>query len=190
MLQKMQQCRPHDEASNQHASLAQRRTVPRAHPSTKERHRTRTVRHRSPSPNSSAQTTGTGSNGLDHRARRCVDGGSCQCVQPTHWRACCSSDPLPTPSGTVVSAHCRRSAAMPCIAEERGGALRRVPQAPLAPPPPLPPRHRAPPRPVLANFKWECITRHCSRTGCRRSKGRSVYVSIVLFVFVLFIWRL
>ena len=46
------------------------------------------------------------------------------------------------------------------------------------------------PCPVLANFKWECITRHCSRTRCRRSKGRSVYVSTVLFVFVLLIWRL
>ena len=81
------------------------------------------------------------SNGLDHRARRCAGhGGSSQCVQPTHWKACCSSDPSPTPSCTMVSAHCRRSAVMPCIAEERGGARRRVP------PPPLPPRHRAPPR--------------------------------------------
>ena len=37
------------------------------------------------------------SNVFDHRTRCCTGhGGSCRCVQPTHWRTCCSSDPLRT----------------------------------------------------------------------------------------------
>ena len=133
MLQKMQELRLHDEASNQHTSLVQRRTVPRAHPSTKERHRIPTVHHRNPSPNSSDML-----------------------------RACKQLVQTPAPMHA-------RFAHWFCLFAFECALL---------------------PFPVLANFMWKCITRHCSRTCCRRSKGRSDCVSVVLFVFVLFICRL
>ena len=42
------------------------------------------------------------------------------------------------------------------------------------------------PCPALANFKWECVTRYCSRTRCRRSKGRSV-LCLYCFICICFV---
>ena len=41
--------------------------------------------------------------------------------------------------------------------------------------------------PVLANFKWECITRYCSRNRCLRNKGRSV-LCLCCFICMCFVY--
>ena len=154
MLQKMQQFRPHDEASNQHTSLAQRCTVPRAHPSTKER---------SLSPKSSGHTAGTeqwiGPQGKAlRRSRRVVTTNLVNDV----LRACKQLVQTPAHMHARFAHWCSLFAFCEC-------ALLSCTVLSC---------------PALANFKWECITHHCSRTRCRRRKGRSVclYGSICICV--------